>query len=71
MNTLGPNERPAARVGRPAPPAAEPVVSGAEGTPSPVKRGKRGRPRKQSAVAQPVFSAVAPKRPRGRPRKQR
>ena len=45
LNTLGPNERPAARVGRPAPPAAEPVVSGAEGTPSGVKRGKRGHPR--------------------------
>ncbi|KAL3158859.1 hypothetical protein ABBQ32_011578 [Trebouxia sp. C0010 RCD-2024] len=71
LNTLGPHERPAACVGRPGAPAADSVVSDAEGTPSPVKRGKRGRLRKQSAVAQPVPSVATPKRPRRRPRKQR
>ncbi|KAL3151723.1 hypothetical protein ABBQ38_012703 [Trebouxia sp. C0009 RCD-2024] len=62
-------ERPAAHVGRPALPAAETVVSDAEGTPSPVDRGERGRTRKRSAVAQSV--PKTPKQPRGRPRKQR
>ena len=75
LDSLGPQDRPAARVGRPAqsdPSQSAEVISAgadAQGT-SAAKGRKRGRPRKQSAKGG-VAKPTAAKRPVGRPKKQK
>jgi len=75
LDTLGPQDRPAARVGRPAqsdPSQSAEVISAganAQGT-STAKGKKRGRPKKQSAKGG-VAKPSAAKRPVGRPKKQK
>ena len=70
LDTLEPQDRPAAHGGRPTPStASESQVIPSDTTVAKVPA-KRGRPRKQSAsVDATVQNADAPRRPRGRPRK--
>ena len=71
LDTLEPQDRPAAHVGRPTPPTAtESQVIPSDTAGARVSGKKRGRPRKQSAsVDATVQHADAPKRSRGPPRK--
>ena len=70
LDTLEPQDRPAARVGRPTPSTAsesQVIPGGTTGAKVPAKR---GRPRKQSAsVDATMQDADAPRRPCGQPRK--
>ncbi|KAL3162905.1 hypothetical protein ABBQ32_009348 [Trebouxia sp. C0010 RCD-2024] len=70
LDTLEPQDRPAARVGKPTPLTASESQVIPSGTTVAKVPAKRGRPRKQRAsVDATVQNADAPRPPRGRPRK--
>ena len=72
LDTLEPQDRPAAHVGRPTLPTASESQVSPSGTAVAKVPAKRGSPRKQSAcVDATTQNADALRRPRGQPRKHR